>query len=380
MNNNTRAHILRYDVSYLTKTIVPNVVSSGGSEDTFFLTITPRSDLEFNKNENQKWMRVAPKTLKTHYLKPSLWMYLPIDKFSWIRCIFSLASVLFSDLSICSLMQIWKGPKEVVIHGFLPNFWSLIFMRLMGKRIVYIHWGGNIRSNGRFWLFRLLALRFSLKRIYVLMSPELRYFKGIVPESRLALKPYWGGHPFKCNEATAKDVESKAIILGNNRYGMPFWTNFLEKLKQGEFDSITCMLNYGGEFTQEDIDSFVRKWTLKFGDTFNAWTQLVPLEEYYSVMRKSRFYLCPMPQQSGLGALYTAIEDGKALFLRGDNLKWMEDLGIRAADLDSMKDFSYTAMSKFLPTREEAEENVKKLNARFVRCKSDESWYSSLFE
>jgi len=251
-----------------------------------------------------------------------------------------------------------------------------LVLKVMGKHLVYIHWGGNIFRNGRFWKFRLWGISLFISRIFVLMKPEIEYFKRIMPLNKIAILPYWGGQPFALRQRDQPDKRS--IVFGNNRYGMKGWGRILSEMKGGEFHEIICMMNYGGENNEEEMRLFIEEWGRKFGRAFKPWKSLVSLEEYYATMKSSQFYVCPMPEQSGLGAIYTSIEYGKAIFLRGDNYKWLQEMGIRAGNLDDMPDFSYKTMEDFLPSEKEHKENLLKLNAYFRKCGADESWYNNL--
>ena len=374
--NHKYAHIFRYDVSYLTKTIVPTILKSGGRSDTIFLNVTSRNKLSFFENENKKWMAEVPNTLDCNFIDGALWTRMPIRKFRVLKYPYGIISCIFSDISLKGLWKLWLGPKNVIIHGFIENFLTLMALRAMGKRLVYIHWGGNIFRNGRFWKFRLWGISFFVSKVFVLMKPEVEYFKRIMAPSKIAVMPYWKGQPFVLRQRDQTD--KKSIVFGNNRYGMKGWRRILSEIKVGEFDEIICMLNYGGENNEEEMRMFIEEWGQKFGRAFKPWKSLVSLDEYYATMKQSQFYVCPMPEQSGLGAIYTSIEYGKAIFLRGDNYKWLQEMGIRVGNLDDMSDFSYKTMSAFIPSKKEHDANVLKLNAYFRQCGADESWYNNL--
>ena len=275
----------------------------------------------------------------------------------YLRVLFS---VLFPELSIKGIWRMIKGPKRIVFHGYSLNLWVVLLLRVAGKKMVLIHWGGRPRL-GRFrgWLSRL---EFRMHHhVFVLMSPEIRYFHGFLGD-KVSVLPYastevgnWSFSHRMYKEACSQ----RRLLLGNSTWHRDEYGEILDRLNPNDWDCIICMLNYGRESEKGITDAFIRKYRKRFGGTFFAWQEVLPYEEYSQIVGSCPIYICPCRTQGGLGAIASGIMQGKTLFLRGDNLEWIQQLGVKAYDIDKVSDWSYKGLSSYIVSYDSALESFR---------------------
>lgn len=286
---------------------------------------------------------------------------------------------LLPDLALLSFLKLLFGPRIIILHGRLAvefNLLSLLFLRLFRKRIYVIHWAGKPCGGRFFGPFDRLTYRL-FSHIFVLMSPELRYFKPLVGE-RVSCLPYFSTKLESLEIHASTMGDTRKLLLGNSANCRESYCEILERLNPKDWDKITCMLNYGAENTKTLTDAFVRHYQVQFGDTFHAWQTTLPLNEYKKVLTESRFYICASKIQTGLGAISTAIRQGKTLILRGDNFKWIHSLGVKVYDYDTINDFSFEALEKLLLSKEEAEHSLHNYNKNFILTYTPQHWATTI--
>lgn len=311
--------------------------------------------------------------------------YLPISWWQRIRRMNGYARVLFSMmLPEISLIGIWRmimGPRRIVFHGYIMNFWVLFLLRLVGKKMVLIHWGGQPRA-GRFrgWFSRL---EFKLlNHVFVLMTPEVRYFSNYMGK-RVSVLPYAS---LDCTEWRFLESyyegahEQRCLILGNSAWHYQRYGEILDKLIPEEWDRVTCMLNYGQESRLCEVNSFLQRYREKFGDRLFEWRDVLPYDEYCKVVGGSPIYIAPTKTQGGLGAINTGVKQGKALLLRGDNLRWIRELGVSAYDIDEIKDWSYDGLHALIPSRETAQASFNNYKTNYCERFTVAEWTNRILQ
>ena len=297
--------------------------------------------------KNEDWIAELPSNSFCGILSP---LELPSFIPSWFRLRIKQKLSRFSfEFTIRSLLLLALGPKCILVHRSPFSFSTMMILRLLGKKIIYIHWGGL--PYGRMVGFRNRWRHKLCNKIFVLMHPEERYFAPVVGNKVSSLS-----YPSRCNVAEVSEVNyssfsAASILVGNNTYRRDLYPEVLDKLIPSEWECITCMLNYGLEGQEDKTRAFIERYRNMFGNRFNAWRDLLPLHEYYKYMAKFAVYICPEHTQSGLFAIYVGVMQGKAVLLRGDNYRFMRDIGIEVVDLDTVSDFSREELLKYIPTK-----------------------------
>lgn len=357
---NNIAHIFRDRVPHLSGPIVRWI----DSENYFYYLRDQNLYADRNQAEkcNADFIEAVGPGKYLGYLKASWWV-----RCSWCRgYVRYLFEVFWPEFALASILKLLKGPRNIVVHGDALHFPMMLLLALFRKKVVYINWGcpphiGRLKG----WVDKL-SLRMNCW-IFVLMSPEIRYFKPFMGE-RVSTLPYSNG----LNNIDLVDVvvnrkcqSTRKLILGNSTILRDVYGEILDRLNPDDWEQITCMLNYGREDEEMKTDAFVAKYEAKFGKKFFAWRKTLPYEEYKKVMGESAIYICPTATQMGLGAVFTSILQGKTILLRGDNYNWLRDLGVGVCNLDSITDFSYEGLRKIVLNDVDARNNLDAFKCNF---------------
>ena len=384
MNRNTGkaliGHIFNWEAAHLNQSISRYIDVGDSSAEYFLRDIGGNRITSASKalEANGQWMKQRlnvrfagllerPLLLKINFLPGRLK---------------ALIKLMFTDFSISSWWRLIRGPQCVVIHGCMLGFSTILLLRCLNKRLVYIHWGGSAPVGGRYlstlgrWSLRMLH------KIFVLMSPEIRYFTNHVKGNKIDLLPYPIGSPVsEVTQVYDSNRPGKILLLGNSVWAIDEYRFVLDRIPAGNWSKIICMLNYGREEDRVTTDDFVEKYVKKFGDSFFAWRQTVGLEEYERIIKEAPFYVCPRMSQSGLGMIYYAISQGKAIILTGDNYLWVKDfMGLDVYDLHSIKDFSYESLKNFIPDPSEYKKRIAKAQSFWKKYHSPERWRERIAE
>ena len=134
------------------------------------------------------------------------------------------------------------------------------------------------------------------------------------------------------------------------------------------------MLNYGDEENICETDSFVKLYKERFGDKFFVWRTTLPYDEYLKVMSEAVFYICANKTQTGLGAISNSIRQGKTIILRGDNFKWMNSLGVKVYDYDSLENLDFQTLNKLMLTNEETQVSLDNFMKNAIQKFTHEYW------
>lgn len=213
-------------------------------------------------------------------------------------------------------------------------------------------------------------------RIYVLMSPEVRYFSEF-GEDKVCVLPYSGPAP---EIDMSPRLYCPEMIWGNSCWSLSDYRGLLERVDGVGVRRIVCMLNYGMEDAQANVDDFVAEAQAKYGEAFYAWRTTLPLEEYREVMKNPAFYVCASKTQTGLGAISLSIRQGKTLLLRGDNYQWISSLGIKAYDLDNLDDLSEATLRKLFLTEAEQRQNKETWLRCYQSVYNEQRWIEQIKE
>lgn len=325
--------------------------------------------------KNGEWLKDLPQSVWGGYLTRSCWLRVKRIGSGHIR---NALSIFFPECSFISLIRLLRGPRDVLVHGFFLSLGTMIFLRLMGKRVSLVHWGGDPRLSGcRMAVFKRLACRL-MNHIFVLMSPEVQYFKS-VDRGNVTTQSYLASYSKlveKGRQETTVDYSHARVLIGNSCWSLSGYVDLLSHIKSGSWREIICMLNYGMENSPERVESFVRRHKEKYGTSFIPWRTVLPYEEYLRYMQESPYYICPAGHQTGLGAIYHGIVFGKTLFLRGDNLAWMRAIGVKAYNIDDFQDFSFETVKKLRLSEQEIASNRKALGSYFLL--SNARWASEI--
>lgn len=321
---------------------------------------------------NKEYYKVIPEKNQGGYLEPAFWVRSPRLSKGYLAYF---CGLFFPCLSIRSILSLVRRSKHIVIHGNALNIATIFLMRLLGAKVVYIHWG-RAPHIGR---FKGVLDRFSYQLyswVFCLMSPELRYFRPFM-RRRVSVLPYpWDKASFVDIDFSsyANRFSSKSIILGNSAWSRDIYCKVLDRLKPSDWDKITCMLCYGRETEVDENKKFIAKYTEKFGARFFAWNKPLPYDEYVELMRNSAFYICPSKSQTGLGAIATCVRQGKAIILAGDNYEWLHELGVQVVDLDALEDFSFARLKTLVPDDNLAMKNYMALRDAYEKKYTSSYW------
>lgn len=292
----------------------------------------------------------------------------------------SLVMRFFPELSLKTWAKLLFGPKRIILHGRCIgefNLFTLLGLRLFGKKVFLIHWGGGPSFGQLLGFLDRLAYR-CFSHVFVLMSPEIDYFKPFMG-ARVSCLPY-PHRNLENNTVVLKGQGMKNLLLGNSAHFRETYCEVLDRLNPTDWDKITCMLNYGDEHSADQTDAFVAKYHARFGEKLFAWRETLPLQQYLQIMAESAFYICIAPHQTGLGAISNSIRQGKTIILRGDNLKWMRSLGVKVYDYDELPDLSFATLQKLRLTPEEAQVSYDNFNKNAIQKYTTVYWAQQIEE
>jgi hypothetical protein len=278
-------------------------------------------------------------------------------------------------LSLGALIKLLMGPRYIVFHGYSSNWLTLLLLRLCGKKLILIYWGGRLIKKG--WFKPIASLQYKCyAHIFVLMSPEIDYFKALGCK-RVDVLPYTIGRIKEWQfdgEAFKEMQKQKTILLGNSVHHREEYREILEKLSPTDWERVTCMLNYGREDDTERTKDFIATYQARFGQTFYPWETIHPYAEYLEHLAHYPIYVYAGEGQGGLGAISASIRQGKTLLLRGDNLKWVRALGCKVYDIDEITDWSAEGLRQLLLTEAQAKANFDCYYHAYTHEFSEENW------
>ena len=173
---------------------------------------------------------------------------------------------------------------------------------------------------------------------------------------------------------------NRSVLLGNSVHHREEYREVLDQFTPSEWSRVTCMLNYGREDEVAQTQDFITHYQALYKDVFYPWTTMLPYDDYLKEIAQYPFYVYAGRLQGGLGAIYASIRQGKTLFLRGNNLAWVRELGCVAHDIDQITDWSYDNLKRLQLTKEQALANWYALYEAFSTRFSEENWARRLSE
>lgn len=342
-------HVFSAETEHLNKSIIKCIDDESLNSIYYLRNINDICGKDEALRLNEQWMLGVKRAKYGGFLQIP-W---PLRSLKTKGYLYIILKYLCTNFSLASWWRIIKGPRNLVIHGFAVNVSTLIILLLLGKRVIYLSWGGRPTFGRRtrfldMWAYKLYH------HIFVLMNPEIRYFTELVDKGNVSLLPY----PISQRSLTGHFLygyrpSRKVLLVGNSAWYIDEYCKILDKIAVGSWDKIICMLNYGNEKKIDEIVQFKEKYKAKFGDAFFPWTNTVSLPEYLKIVAEAPFYVCTAQTQTGLGIVRWCLTQGKAIFISGDNYNWFKnDMGMDVQDADSFADFNYSTLCGYVPTED----------------------------
>lgn len=375
MSDSTIVHLFPSNAPHLTRTLARMMVGYFGELQTrvYIRAVSPTSTAHMR--ESLSCVQDLPPVCQGGLLALGYWgrwaqtpsgsCFCAYIKFALRQCL--------PSFGICPFLRLIFGSRRILIHGYTLSLITLLVLRIVGKKVCLIHWGGRPNFGRRLGWMNRLAYRL-YNRVYVLMSPETRYFSRITRDKVVVL-PYSG--PALPIDTCVRTYNAE-VIWGNSCWSLNDYHELMARTDWGGLRSIVCMLNYGMEDRQDAVDSFVLEAQKKYGSIFYAWRETLPLDEYRNVMEGPAFYICASKTQTGLGAISLAIRQGKTLILRGDNYQWMDYLGIKTYNLDDLDELSEQTLRRIFLTPEQQLHNKTTWARHFQDIFSAQHWISQI--
>lgn len=238
--------------------------------------------------------------------------------------------------------------NKFVLHG-VPYLWMILFL-FVSKKVNWVCWGAGASKNKNNWksvIFHPFKKKIykSFTKIGVLMPQDRVSLNNDFGVKNAILLSYFGSigsFPYTIEDLNKKEVGDnllKKVYLGNNSSSINTYLPLIEKLSKFKDDIfINCMINYS--FKENDISLKLREMGANiYGDRFYMDETLYSLEDYYKYMNECDIYICGVKKQTGLGAIYTILRQGKKAFLTGKNYELINNLGctvFKIEDLDKI--------------------------------------------
>jgi hypothetical protein len=132
------------------------------------------------------------------------------------------------------------------------------------------------------------------------------------------------------------------------------------------------MLNYGNQ-EGAVYEALGRKAFACFPGRYYPWTKIVPIDEYADYLKKQDVYVCYVPTQTGLGAIYHMLLFGKKVYLQGFNLEWIRQLGFVVFDASDISRESFETFSTLLSDQQK-QHNFRLMQEWFDVDKACRRW------
>ena len=250
-----------------------------------------------------------------------------------------------------------KRNDKLILHGcfaiFRKNdfFWLFLYFCSVSfrKRIVLIFWNGGefeLKNRKRFYSFALNLIKknvFSTVRFLVTLSIEdQRRAKKIYPKANILattiiIDNYTLFNSYKTNN---KNKKFKKIMISHsafehNNHLRAF--GLLEKFKNEKIQ-IICPLCYGNRSYQKNI---IEKGKELFGTNFIYYQELLPLPQYNSLLATLDVYVSLSYIQTGLHVIYFGLCTGLKIYLTGNNLSSVKELGFAVNSAEELEHISF---------------------------------------
>ena len=269
-------------------------------------------------------------------------------------------------LIIRSVRILRFSSRRVVSHCRQWELSELLLAKLLCRRITWVCWGDipkmEYDTTCLMQMYYKTKMRIRMRLYYhvvTLMSSDKKAIaKWFGNSLRISVQPYPAHENMFSLKASAGSKQ--VLLLGNSASQLMHYPEVLDRINVADWDEILCMLNYGHEKKQDEVDSFVEKYKRRFGDKFKPWRKVVPYDEYIRVLSRCVVYASPCPRQIGLGAIYPMLIMGRKVYVYGANYEWLIDLGVVAFNLQK-EDLSDTKKMCTPLCTEEKECNLSRI-------------------
>lgn len=261
--------------------------------------------------------------------------------------VFRKKKIAYSDQLLFEILDKNRN-NPVVFHGNLLSGSVLTLLLLKNyKNLSWVNWGNYLTSKDRILNFNCLK-KSVIDRITIGLYKRFGSVVTLLKDDEIKMKelglrdvrliPYINNMLDGIREEdVCCEVESDKVhvLLGNSCHSIPEYYKILDifALHDNANRVIECMLNYGYEDKQAEVDKFISYGQEALKNHFKAWTNLVDIETYKNHFKEINIFVCGKKTQTGLGAIYLSLLLGKKIYLTGYNYNWIRNLGFIIYDL-----------------------------------------------
>ena len=240
-----------------------------------------------------------------------------------------------------------KNSDKIIIHGNVAiknevifNSVLLLFRRDILSQTTLICWGNNdfIKGNRLRAKLTLGAIRESVykryKNILTLSVQDREEVQALYPQAHVLYLPYFSLNKRQLLRQEKAMGEKCKVMVSHS--GWPLNNHFksFEILKKNIPNvHVICPLCYGDEHYIEEV---IAKGIEMFGNDFEYFRDLRPNEEYKCLLRSLDVYVTAADRQTGLAAVYGAMEGGAKIFVTGNNFMSMKKEGYSVFNIDDL--------------------------------------------
>jgi len=146
-------------------------------------------------------------------------------------------------------------------------------------------------------------------------------------------------HEYKKRKSPIKIMVSHSAQPHNQQIEV---LKMLEKYKNEDI-RIICPLSYGLPSYRKEI---IRTGKKIFGNKFEYILEFLPEDEYDKLLESIDIYISNSIIQTGLYVVYFCIGSGEKMYLKGNNLNWVNYLGAHAFNVKDIKQQDYQEFIK----------------------------------
>ncbi|WBZ97130.1 hypothetical protein PGH12_08250 [Chryseobacterium wangxinyae] len=231
----------------------------------------------------------------------------------------------------------------IILHS--DSFrWMFFFILRFYRNIHWVCWGSGTVINRsiksyisapiKFFLYRRLKSIITLSNIdtnnlrlnfKVKNIEQISYFESVNTLFNFDKKLF--------------SVENKLIadvFIGNNSSAINSYLPLVVLLKKFKNQiKITAMLNYD-LVKNETYNNLISFGKLNYHTNFSTDESFYDLKDYPRYIDRCDIYICAIEEQTGLGAIYSALKLGKKIFLAGNNFDYIKSLGCKINHVDEI--------------------------------------------
>ena len=286
------------------------------------------------------------------------------DVYKEIFSEFNVKNYLFVETSFALLNRVSKIRKtdKLILHGFSSLFGKTDFLwaacllrgRRFCKSIILIVWNGTtlkLKQKGQAgYILRNMIKKkvFSdLGYLITLSFDDEKRAKRLYPRANVISSNTIMDHYNVFNTYKKKhrrDNKYVKIMVSHSAFAHNnhFETFQLLAPFRHENIKVICPLSYGNREYQEEI---IEKGIELFGDRFVYFRDLLSLPDYYSLLATLDIFIPGCNIQSGLHVVLFGLCTGIKMYLRGNNLNYVKDLGF---DVNSFTELSEASFEELI--------------------------------